>query len=210
MTKINALFKDVYVPRLKANLPLADDEFDMVYSPSTRNMSSTHWTPVAVARRAAKLLSDGQTSTILDVGSGAGKFCLVGALTTNNTFVGVEQKLNLVNESSRIGRLAEINSASFVHANMSEIDWSRFDGFYLFNPFLEHFVNSKGSKKDLAMGWQTYTNYVEEVEGKLKCLRSGVRVVLYNGFGGKMPNQYVMLVNETWHDNALQLWVKQA
>ncbi len=210
MTKINTLFKDVYVPRLKANISLSDHEFDQVYSPSSRNLSANHWTPVAVASRAAKLLSDGQKSTILDVGSGAGKFCLVGALTTNNTFVGVEQKLHLVNESLRISKLAEINSASFIHGNMSDVDWTRFDGFYLFNPFLEHFVNSKGSPKDLTIGWEKYTSYVEEVERKLKGLRSGVRVVTFNGFGGTMPRGYVMHVDETWHDNALQLWVKQA
>ena len=125
-------------------------------------------------------------------------------------FVGVEKKLHLVNESSRISKLAEINSASFIHGNMRDVDWTKFDGFYLFNPFLEHFVNSDGSKKALAIGWGKYTNYVEEVEDKLKCLRPGVRVVIFNGFGGKMPNEYVMLVDETWHDNALQLWVKQA
>ena len=41
-----------------------------------------HWTPVHVARRAAQFLVTGPETRVLDVGSGPGKFCLVGALAT--------------------------------------------------------------------------------------------------------------------------------
>ena len=81
---------------LRAGWELTDLEFDRVYPSWVRRLSDMHWTPVEVARRAAALLAVDPTTRVLDVGSGVGKFCLIGALTTRATFVGIEQRENLV------------------------------------------------------------------------------------------------------------------
>src|SRR5438309_796822 len=59
-----------------------DIYFDRIYPEWARKLSRIHWTPIPVVRRAVELLTEGRELDpvrILDVGSGAGKFCLIGA-----------------------------------------------------------------------------------------------------------------------------------
>ena len=82
--------------RLHVGKKVSDEEFDSVYGGRERAVSFRHWTPVAVACRAARLLTDMGATRILDVGAGVGKFCIVGALTTSADYCGVERRGNLV------------------------------------------------------------------------------------------------------------------
>jgi hypothetical protein len=77
--------------RTSADACLTSDlAFDALYERRIRELSPQHWTPVRIARRAAELLTLSGAKRILDVGSGVGKFCIVGALTTEAQFVGIE------------------------------------------------------------------------------------------------------------------------
>jgi len=69
-----------------------DTAFDAHYPPVIRAHAFTHFTPVDVARAAAAFLVKAPGDHVLDVGSGAGKFCCVGALTTTGHFTGVERR----------------------------------------------------------------------------------------------------------------------
>src|SRR5262245_2791350 len=79
----------------------SDGSFDSVYDEEIRALSEEHWTPVAVAARAARILTFAGATRILDVGSGVGKFCIVGALCTAARFVGVERRHRLVSIARR-------------------------------------------------------------------------------------------------------------
>jgi SAM-dependent methyltransferase len=45
----------------------------MIYPPEIRDLSLRHWTPVAVARRAADFLVGEPETRVLDLGCGTGK-----------------------------------------------------------------------------------------------------------------------------------------
>src|SRR4029077_8901586 len=68
------------------HIPSSDDEFDSAYDKQIRELSEQHWTPLWVAARVAHLLTRSGATRVLDVGSGAGKFCIVGALSTDAEF----------------------------------------------------------------------------------------------------------------------------
>ena len=80
--------------KLKNLHDLTDEEFDLIFPLEIRRKSATHFTPIKIAKAAAQFLATEPNIRILDVGSGAGKFCFVGALTTNAHFTGVEQRAN--------------------------------------------------------------------------------------------------------------------
>ena len=126
------------VEDLRTGRRVTDFRFDQIYPSPIRKLSSTHWTPVEVAVRVAELLVKDSSSQILDVGSGCGKFCTGGRISEPGAiFTGVEQRIHLVDVARTAGEELGASRASFVHENMAELDWSRFDAFYLFNPFYE-------------------------------------------------------------------------
>ena len=96
-----------------------------------------YWTPVEVAVRAAKLLADRPDSTILDIGAGVGKFCIVAAAAVKAEVWGIEHRPHLV-EIARDAATKIGVSPTFRQGTLEEQDAASFDGIYMFNPFAEN------------------------------------------------------------------------
>ena len=98
-------------------------QFDQFLPTCWRRLSIMHWTPVHVARRAAELLVTGAETRVLDVGSGPGKFCVIGALATLGQFTGVEQRPHMVDFSRSFARKYKIPRVHFLRANAMDLNW---------------------------------------------------------------------------------------
>src|SRR5690606_38228114 len=111
----------------------SDEQFDAVLPPKIKKLSSTHWTPVEVAKRAAEFLVQHDNSKILDIGSGVGKFCLTAAAVSPGHFTGVEQREVLVLISKKVPQKLRTKRPAFIHANIRSLDFQAYDGFYFLN-----------------------------------------------------------------------------
>ncbi len=199
---------DEIIRDLRGGRKVTDFRFDQVFPTEIRKLSGTHWTPVEVAIRAAELLVDHDKNRILDVGSGCGKFCLVSALSRSGQYIGVEQRPHFVEIARKMSSELKAENVAFIQDNMEELDWSFFDGFYLFNPFYEHLIKSIRIDTTLSYNRDKFSRYVETVRSKLMLAREGTKVVTYHGFGGEMPPGYQCLKKEPIGTNYLELWVK--
>jgi len=200
---------DRMIERLRQRSTVADAEFDAIYPEWVRRLSENHWTPVDVCVRAAELLAVDEDSQILDVGSGAGKLCLVGAATTGARFVGVEQRPRLVEVARAATRRAGLGNVEFIHDNAMSLDWGRFDGFYFYNPFYEHVAGFMPRiDEPIIVSPHLFTNYVVAACVKLFAAKRGARVVSYQGFGGPMPKGFRRLLREPAGAEYLELWEK--
>jgi SAM-dependent methyltransferase len=195
--------------RLRAGATVADEEVDLVYPPTLRAASRAYFSPVVVARRAAELLVESPATRVMDVGSGAGKFCLVGALTTGASFVGVERRARLVDVAEAAARRLGVNSVRFVVGGIDAIDPAEHDALYFFNPFLENlWPAAEWLDAAVELSPAQFDRDVALALGLLGRARAGMRVATYNGIGVKMPETYRLLARE-WHMAAyLDLWVK--
>jgi hypothetical protein len=200
-------FKEI-VEDLRGGRKMTDFRFDQVYPREIRNLSGIHWTPVEVAVRAAELLAESNNTRVLDVGSGCGKFCTVAALSCPGQFIGVEQRPHLIEVAQKVIEDLNVKNASFIQSNMATLDWSSFDGFYLYNPFYEHKVKSIRIDTTLSYSQDKFVHYVEIVKSKLRQLSLGSRVVTYHGFGGDLPPGYQCVKKEPAGSSYLELWVK--
>jgi SAM-dependent methyltransferase len=190
---------------------LTDRRFDQVYPRSLRDISREHWTPVRVARRAAELLVQGGATSVLDIGSGPGKFCIVGALTTSLRFTGVERRRFLVDAArAAAARLGVAGRVRFCQANVLDFDFAGHDGFYLFNPFFEQVGGRRLMPIDAEVGHSgnLFQLYVKAVERKLAAAPPGTAVAIYHGFGGDLPD-YEEEHAEDIGDGDLALWKKR-
>jgi SAM-dependent methyltransferase len=193
---------------LKRHRLVVDRVFDDVFPFEMRTASSVHWTPVEIAVRAARLLAPKPDETILDVGSGIGKFCIVAAATLNARVRGVEHRAHFV-EIARAAAAKLRVCVEFVHGSLECEDARAVDGIYLFNPFAEN-VSAPEDHLDesVELSDERFARDVAIAERFLRDARSGTRVVTYCGFGGDMPDDFSLVLRES-RAGRLELWVKR-
>lgn len=187
-----------------------DRLFDEVFPWQVRRASAVHWTPVEVAVRATELLTEGVAfPSILDLGSGIGKFCLVASLVRVRARVrGIEQRRHLVEVARDAARTLGVPS-DFVHGSIADHDPGGFDGFYLFNPFGENLAAREDHLDEtVELGADVYWRDVAATECFLSRARPGARVVTYCGWGGKLPADFD-LVHRERRAGVLEVWQKQ-
>ncbi|MEZ0230343.1 MAG: methyltransferase domain-containing protein [Planctomycetota bacterium] len=177
---------------------VGDEQLDEIFPDELRALSAVHWTPFAVAVRALELLDVGEGQRVLDVGSGAGKLCLLGALRTKAEFVGVEEKPELVALSRALAHEYGAARASFFEGSAEDVDWASFDALYFFNPFGEHSLGAE----------DRFHRLVRLARKKLGAVRHGTRVVTFDGLGGPMPSGYRFVTAEAWQGGMLKCWVR--
>ena len=186
---------------------MQDVTFDQVYPTSHRFRSYLHWTPVDVAIRAAALLAPTPACNVLDVGAGVGKVCLIGAAVTQAKWYGVERDAEMVRAATTAAaRMGVEHRTQFLHGDVSSVDWSMFDAFYLFNPFAE--LLTSGPDDPLTRR-ERYVAAIELVQRQLSRSAAGTRVVTYHGFGGEPPPVFDLIHRETARGDELCLWVRR-
>jgi SAM-dependent methyltransferase len=200
---------DQILEALKDHKIIRDRDFDKLFPKRYQEISETHWTPVEIARRAAQLLVVDSTTRVLDVGSGIGKFCFIGALTTPGQFVGVEQRPHLVKLAHQLVTDFQIPKVLFLEGDARGVDWSQFQSFYLYNPFVENIYSCNVRiDQTVEFGKTRYQELVRWVQKRLHLLPVGTRVATYHGFGGDMPPGYELIVEVPGDGDFLQLWIK--
>jgi ubiquinone/menaquinone biosynthesis C-methylase UbiE len=179
--------------RYRVGMSTTDHAFDQLVPEDLRHLSQVHWTPVDVAIRAASLLAPGPHMRILDIGSGVGKLCAIGALSSAGTWCGIERYEALVAASRRLTRALGVGDRThFVQGDALAIDWTEFDALYLYNPFeLPVFSDADADRQTI-----DFSITVARVQDQLAALRGGTRVLTLHGFGGIMPSSFELLYQE--------------
>jgi hypothetical protein len=194
--------------RLRNKQRVGDDEFDLVYPPEIRRVSATFWAPVEVALTGAEWLEAAGCRALLDVGAGAGKFCIVASLVLGQRVTGIEQRDYLT--SIGIAAAAHYGAqVDYVHGTIETIDVSRFDAFYLFNSFGENFyAPDEQLDAQVELSALRRMHDVTIVQHWLDNAPAQLRLLTYHGFGGRIPSNYALLREEQKGDGYLRLWQK--
>jgi SAM-dependent methyltransferase len=196
---------------------LEDEKFDLIYSPELRELSSLHWTPVAVAAEAAKFLVTDRAgcaddaaeagTRVLDIGCGPGKFCLVGTSLTDGRFTGVEQRSDLVLAARQAANDLRLTNVEFIHSNILDVDFADYDAFYLFNPFEENMHYGHKIDSAVRLSPALFKTYTSHVAAQLGARPIGTRVVTYAGYTDDIPACYYC--ESALFGDDLKLWIKQ-
>jgi SAM-dependent methyltransferase len=187
---------------------MADEQFDSLYPLYVQLLSKQHWTPLHVIKRAARFLAPQRGTKVLDIGSGAGKFCLAGAyLTPYANFYGVEQRPNLLAVADEIKSLLRLNNACFLLQNFAELEFGDYDSFYFFNSFYENLPGKEKIDNHLPFSQKIYQEYSFCLFEKLSKLRAGTRLVTYHCFEGQVPPCFHLQEEES--TGLLKFWIKR-
>jgi SAM-dependent methyltransferase len=188
----------------------SDALFDRFLSPHVRFASYQFWTSVAVAMRVSEWLVKEQVKTVLDVGAGPGKFCVIGALATQSTFIGIEQRENLVLYARQLAKCFEVEArAQFIHGVFGEDILGDFDAYYFYNPFGENnFGPNDWLDQSVELGEARYLRDVLFTEDTMRRAPAGTYFIFYNGFGGTIPPSFEEIYRDVDAPSSLQMWQK--
>lgn len=195
---------------LRGGTCVSDAVFDHVYPLSVQRASARFWTPVEVCMTAAGWLNALGCESVLDVGAGAGKFCIVTSLVLGRTITGVEQRARLV-EAARSAAREYAADAEIVHGTLEAIDPRAFDGFYLYNPFAENVYEPDSQlDSDVELSERRWLEDLVCVERWLDAAPRDTAVLTYNGFGGRIPASYKLRRSALIDGNWLRVWIKRS
>lgn len=195
---------------LRAGLCPSDRAFDRLLPRALRVVSGQYWTPVVAAVRAAEWFEQLNIGTVVDIGSGAGKFCVVAALAGHARFTGLEQRPRLVSAARNLAHALELNErVTFVHGTLGESHVPEADAYYLYNPFGENlFGPDDHLDQEVELGYARYLRDIAFVEQLLRDAPIGTHLLTYNGFGGQVPATYHEVFVDRALPNVLRLWRK--
>lgn len=197
--------------RLRTGVRVPELEFDRFLPYELRLLSQQYWTPLAVVRQAASWLEELHVRTVVDIGSGAGKFCVAAALLGRGQFIGLEQRPRLVAAARALAHSFGVGDrACFVQGALGEVALPVADAYYLYNPFGENlFGPVEHLDEEVELSERRYARDVARVERLLRRAPVGTYVLTYNGFGGRMPGLYEQIRVDHELPNLLRMWRKQ-
>lgn len=191
---------------LKLNINVRDDEFNAIYPERIRNLADRHWTPVSVAKHVAEFLVDMPGTRVLDIGSGAGKFCMVGAACSRGYFTGVEQRIELAELSKKISNCYNIKNVNFIQANITTINFKDYDAFYFFNSFYENIDHTAIIDNNVLIDTQLYNLYTMYIREQFESMPVGTKVVAYWSSSIEIPPCYKL--QNSYYNGILNFWEK--
>lgn len=186
----------------------SDTNFDAHYPPAIRAHAFTHFTPVDVARVAAGFLVKNDGDRVLDVGSGAGKFCCVGALTTAGYFTGIERRAALHAAAEAFAQQHDIERVDFLLADVVTADFSAYDAFFLFNPFFENLGLDDPIDDGFVLKRAAYDHYCAFTRAQLTAMPAGTRLATYYSFLDDVPQEAYRPVAESRVEK-LRFWERR-
>lgn len=194
------------IEKLRAKESVSDEEFDAIFPEEVRDFSNRHYTSVYISQRAAEFLAIKEDIQILDIGSGTGKFCIVGAVCTNAHYTGVEYRKYQSEIAKECADRYAITNVSFVHANILDINFEEFDAFYIFNPFLENIDASARMDQLIDAKESDYEVFKKYVHDQLDKKKIGTRLATYWTALNQVPESYEL--KKSILGDTLRFWEK--
>jgi hypothetical protein len=185
----------------------SDFQFNRIYPASIQKLASRHWTPLAVARKAAEFLASHHGVKILDVGSGVGKFCLAAAHHREHArFFGVEQRESLYHIATHAQLSLGLDNITFMCRNFTQLNFEHYDNFYLYNPFYENLSGTEKIDESIDYSSELYHYYNRYLYRQLRQKPGGTRVATFHSLEDEMPPDYHIVGSDM--DSLLKFWMK--
>jgi hypothetical protein len=186
---------------------ISDNEFNRLYPVEIEFLAKRHWTPLNVARLASEFLAMGPNIRILDIGSGAGKFCLSGGYHNPTAiYFGVEQRRELVIHANTAKNRLGLNNVHFIHANFTQLDFKKYDNFYFYNSFFENLDGTDKIDDSIQYSEELFDYYSRYLFRQLDKVPRGTRLVTFHCMEHEVPSSFAIV--DTDMDEELKCWIK--
>jgi hypothetical protein len=188
----------------------SDREFDRFLPPRLGAISARYWTPLRVAVRAAAWLDELNIRSLVDIGSGAGKFCVATAIMSRCNFLGIEHRKDLVATARALAEVFGVQArVSFLEETFGDAPLPNAECYYFYNPFLEAMLEPEAwLDNHVEHGECRYDRELLAVEHWLSQAPVGTYVLTYNGLGTDLPRTFTEIRQDQSFPCNLRLYRK--
>lgn len=190
---------------VKHKTELTEENFNSMLPEYLQRASGVYFTPIHIAKTASQWLTEDGNKKVLDIGAGVGKFCITGARNSDSFFYGIEYRPGLVKLANKLAISFGTKNVLVSCANIFDVDFFRFDAFYLFNPFYENFEFQKRLNNEVTLISELYSYYSKYTKAQLERTKAGTRLVTYYGNHDEVPESF----EKVKENNSLKLWIKR-
>ena len=188
--------------------PFSEADFVAALPEHLRAADEVHFTPAWVIELVAEWLSGLELSSVLDIGSGVGKFCVLSAMKLPDVqFVGVERRLELHSVAQGFQRDWPELKLEFILADVLDLDLSAYKVLYLYNPFFEHVADEAALNREFELYESAFEQYQNALRKRLQALPLGTIVIAYHGEQNELPYTYELQKQSP--DGLLKMWIKK-
>lgn len=172
--------------------PMTDFQFDSLLPVSLQTLSPYQWTPELVIQYTWNYLKEQSVSSIMDLGSGVGKFCLILSQYTKNKFpiYGVEDRNELLEVALTLKTNLNLANVAFKSQNFLKSFPYGHSHYYLFNPLYETMKGSHSIDDSKLKSANLFLHNLQILKELLYLCPKGTKLITYHGFGGSVLPGY--------------------
>lgn len=198
------------IRRLQKATEPSDAAFDALLPTELSQLSGRFWTPLFVIRRIADWLDAEDIHSLVDIGSGAGKFAVALALLRPMRITGIEHRPHLVESARALAVvLGQQDNVTFVQGAFGRDAIPEAEAYYLFNPLWEHRSGQTNRIDDhVALGEAVFAREFAALKQHLDNAPVGTWVITYNGMGGPLHPSYERVRVDRELPHLLCMWRK--
>jgi SAM-dependent methyltransferase len=195
------------IEKLKKVKMISDDEFDSIYPVKFQKLSERHWTPIRIATIVSDFLCYEKGLKILDIGSGVGKFCLIGSsLKSECDFYGVDFRKKFIDLSDNLKNTYRIKNVHFINKDILNFSLTDYNCIYFYNSFQERIDDTAVIDHQSELSFNLYRECAKYFFNQLMKMPIGTRLATYHTADFFVPGNYRLV--ETSLDKKLKLYIK--
>ncbi|TGL37239.1 methyltransferase [Leptospira perdikensis] len=191
--------------------PMTDVVWDSYLPKNFQTLSPFQWTPVSVIERTWAYLQVDQAKSIVDLGSGVGKFCIYLSLLSKDTIriIGLEDREDLVSVSESQKILWDRNQVEFQRFDFLKNFPSGHSHYYCFNPLYETMKGKHSIDQQKEKSASRFLKDLQILKQNLLLLKPKSKLITFHGFGGNYLPGFKTVLKEEISGGEYMVWERE-
>ncbi|TGK78311.1 methyltransferase [Leptospira noumeaensis] len=191
--------------------PMTDEIWDSYLPEKFKVLSPYQWTPIPVIERTWKYLSEEQVKSVVDLGSGLGKFCIYLSLLSKSSFPihGLEDREDLVLIADSLKRKWGVENINWERTNFLKQFPYGHSHYYCFNPLYETMKGNHSIDISKEKSANQFLKDLQTFKQNLILLKPKTKLITFHGFGGSYLPGFKTLLKEEIEGGEFRVWEKE-
>lgn len=191
--------------------PMTDALWDSCLSQKFQILSAYQWTPISVIERTWKYLSLDRVTSLVDLGSGVGKFCIHLSLLSNHSIdiLGLEDREELVDVSESLKKHWDVSKVQFRKENFLKQFPEGHSHYYCFNPLYETMKGSHSIDLQKQKSANQFLKDLQTLKQNLLLLKPKTKLITFHGFGGNSLTGFRIVLKEEIAGGEYLIWERE-